>query len=160
VHWQVACSQSPLGLAGRVKYIGVFRKEPVYFIRWHNGYCRRQFRDHIREAESHEVEGYNDWSPLASLNPPSYIPSEGDTMKPKTPEMTPAEVYQHSLQCPENHLIGVAGRPQLPDFKERVKGGADPATVMAEAVEYHTKRGTLVEFKRSATFRWIAARVK
>jgi len=52
------------------------------------------------------------------------------------------------------------GRPSLPDFKERVKAGADPAVVFAEAIAYHTARGDFDAYEQSPTYKWLRQRAR
>ncbi len=53
------------------------------------------------------------------------------------------------------------GRPvKHPDFVARVRGGADPVSVLAEAERYHFDRGTLADYKQSKTYAWLQWRAR
>jgi hypothetical protein len=75
--------------------------------------------------------------------------------KDNTPQ-TPEDVaYNEALNAPPTGLIGVRTPRTLPDFKERVKRGANAKLVLAEAEEYHRQRGTLHDYKHSNTYNWL-----
>lgn len=75
-----------------------------------------------------------------------------------TPQPDPEPIVDDLAPAPVDGFIRArdGGRPvQHPDFRERVKGGADPKAILAEAERYHADRGSFDEFKASKTYAWL-----